>query len=89
MDDIGSAVVGAPHEVGHWHGPTPRAWLLRIGHGAGFGRQWELNLPAIDPASDPRLQASEPPADAVAVADDRTVPAGELRMWWLPSSRDT
>jgi hypothetical protein len=88
MDDIGSVVVGEAHEVGLWHGPTQRAWLLRIAHGAGFGRQWELNQLPEEPASDAGSRRSEPPDDGIAVATDETVPTDSLRMWWLPSARD-
>ena len=88
MDDIVSVVVGGAHEAGLWHGPTQRAWLLRIAHGAGFGRQWELNQLPQEPAPDAGMRRLEPPDDGEAVATDESAPPDSLRMWWLPSARD-
>ena len=89
MDDIGSLVVGQAHDVGRWSGPTQRAWLLRIAHGAGFGRQWEINQLPGEPASGSKPSGSEPTDLSVARAPDEAVPENSFRMWWLPSARDT
>jgi hypothetical protein len=88
MDDIGSLVVGQAHDVGQWHGPSQRAWLLRIAHGAGFGRQWELNQLAEEPASESGSQRLEPPGVGIVSPTDASEAAESLRMWWLPSSKD-
>jgi hypothetical protein len=88
MDDLGSLVVGPAHEIGLWQGPTRRAWLLRIAHGAGFGRQWELNQLPAEPASGSDPSRSEPTDHSVAPVTNEVVPENSFRMWWLPSARD-
>jgi hypothetical protein len=88
MDDSGSLVVGQAHDAGRWLGPTQQAWLLRIAHGAGFGRQWELNQLAEEPAPDSGSPVLEPPGADVAPPTDDSELGDSLRMWWLPSSRD-
>ena len=89
MGDIASVVVGEAHEVGSWHGPSERAWLLRIARGAGFGNQWEVNLLAEEAASATGSRLAEPADGRMRVAAADTLPTRSLRMWWLPSARDT
>jgi ParB-like nuclease domain len=58
-----SAVVGSVREVGPWHGPTDRAWLQRIGRGAGLGRHWEemVLLPEATPPPIDDAHGRHPP----------------------------
>ena len=44
VDGPGRLVAGLTRDVGQWQGPTDRAWLLRIGHGAGLGAHWERTV---------------------------------------------
>jgi hypothetical protein len=85
MDDLGSGVVGAAHEVGTWRGPASRPWLRRIVNGAGFTSAWdESRLLTGDPVEPP--PAAPPTAPEALPPDDRAV--DPFRMWWLPTAHE-
>jgi hypothetical protein len=87
MDDHASTVVGGPHDVGTWRGPASRPWLLRIAHGAGFGRALDASQPPdVSERTTLKLAASHDQPEQQTAGDVEVTRS--LRMWWLPRARD-
>lgn len=86
MDDLGSGVVGAAHEVGTWRGPARRPWLRRIVVGAGFSRDWDESRLLVGGSQ--AGSRDEWHGDTPGVASPAAPTSDPWRLWWLPRAHE-